>query len=284
MPVSRRKSPEPKARRKAPTARPMFVASSRPRADSMSGTTQVVPPRRWKVSVTCSGASAFASTTPSRVSMPRSCSMSSSQKSLVTSLMRTQPRLPCWSHAMTSARASSFLRGSTASSASRMTTSARESRARSKSSGLDAGTSSHERACSAGTLWPGADFGWGLFGAVRAVPSIGRAGGDGGAGWPWLQGGRAALRESAVYRSLCLRFWEELAGDAVRASVPSLGGDACPARMCSAARTRATSVRRTRLRGAGCQRLRGQGRPRAHPESYCSSGGSSGRRSQVRVR
>ena len=152
MPVSRRKSPEPKARRKAPWALAMLLASSMPTADSTRGMTGVLPSIRWKLSVTWSADSVLASMTPSRPGVPRSPARSSAQKGLVASLIRTQALPPAVSQFTTLARAASFCEGSTASSMSRMIASARETADWSKSSVFIALTSSQERAISAGML------------------------------------------------------------------------------------------------------------------------------------
>ena len=134
-----------------PRARAMEAASSIPSADSTRAITGVVPRRRWKVSETWAAASVFASMTPRRPGMPPSASTSSDQKSLVRSLMRTQPLPPLLSQETTSSRAAVLRRGSTASSMSRMISSAREASAESKVSGLVAATRSHDLANSADT-------------------------------------------------------------------------------------------------------------------------------------
>ena len=97
-----------------------------PRADSTRAITGVWPPSRCHVSVTCAGDSVFASITPCSPGRPRSSSTSSAQKSVVTSLIRTQASPPPASHAATPCRAAGFAAGSTASSMSRMIWSARE--------------------------------------------------------------------------------------------------------------------------------------------------------------
>src|SRR5918993_42654 len=155
MPVSRRKSPEPNARRNAPWALAMWLASSMPRADSTSGITGVLPSMRWKLSVTWSADSVLASMTPSRPGVPRRPARSSAQNRLVASLMRTQALPPALSQSTTWFRAWSFWEGSTASSISRMIESARDTADWSKSSVFMALTRSHERAISAGILRSG---------------------------------------------------------------------------------------------------------------------------------
>ena len=109
----------------------------------MSAMTGVWPPRRSNVSLTCAAVSAFASITPARPGAPRSRSMSSDQNRVVLSLIRTQA-VAASSQVHTRSRAAPFPRGSTASSRSRITWSASDLAAASKSPWA-ALTNIHER-------------------------------------------------------------------------------------------------------------------------------------------
>ena len=135
-----------------PRAVAMARDSSMPRADSTSATTRVSPPRASKVSVTWLASSTLASMTPARFGAPRSCSTSSAQCLDPRSLMRTKAWPPAPSQLRQSARAPSLRLGSTASSTSRTTWSAREARAGSNSSVRVALTRSQVRAYFGSTM------------------------------------------------------------------------------------------------------------------------------------
>ena len=115
----------PKARRRAPWALAMLLASLMPRADSASGMAGVLPCiHPVEASVTWSENSVFASITTRSPGVPPSPARSSAKRGLVASLIRNRAFAPAEPvHHMATAR--SFCDGSAASSISRMIESAR---------------------------------------------------------------------------------------------------------------------------------------------------------------
>src|SRR5690625_4753899 len=164
-PVSRRKSPTPKASRKVPRAAAIELMRCSPRRVLFRSTIGT-PGRRAAVSLTWSVDSTIASMTPS--SPPFWCGPSSwwvmnfassltscSHHWVAKPLMRTQPVWPAANQSVTFLSARSLSFGATASSMSNTTTSAAESSADWNPSGCTALTRSQDRARSAWTFWPG---------------------------------------------------------------------------------------------------------------------------------
>ena len=143
-PVSRRKSPIPKASRNVPFAAAISVIRSRPRAVSTSATIGTLG-SRFAVSVTWSTDSTIASITPP-IEVPASLAKSSTHQGVPKPLIRTQSVCPAPSQPRTLSRAAGLSFGATASSMSRTTMSARERAAASNRSAFAPLTNNQLRA------------------------------------------------------------------------------------------------------------------------------------------